>query len=269
MLSSAVSDLKGDKITRTLAEQLLYYKDPTVSGFNTLTAQNQLELVFAKKRWHGLLVGFFLFCFLYTGYWGLQYRDQLNYVPKTFSVTTYSIQISSDGRNWSDVTCGAGVACVYESGVLVERPDEIVRNVFPETQMGRFLKIQPWTWSRMEEDDLVDKESRPKQYGEMRLGIIGASDTGSIPYRVVGEGNEGSAWLQKGCNLNMSGISDISSVKTADWPIVAAQGRWASKEESIGKVQCCLTAPRIHVCTRDYCLSGKYLCSGPRVVVGV
>ena len=33
-------------------------------------------------------------------------------------------------------------------------------------------------------------------------------------------------------------------------------GRWASKEDKIGEVQCCLTAPRVQVCTRDYCLSG-------------
>ena len=133
--------------------------------------------------------------------------------------------------------------------------------------MARFLKIQPWTWSRMEEDDLVDKESRPKQYGEMRLGIIGASNTGSIPYRVVAEGNEGSAWLQKGCNLNMSSIADISTMDAANWPVMGVQGRWASKEDSIGEVQCCLPAPRIHVCTRDYCLSGKCPCLGPSVMV--
>ena len=132
MLSSAVSELKGDKITRTLADQLLYYKDPTVSGFNILTAQNQLELVFAKKRYHGLLVGFFVWCFLYTGYWGLQYRDQLNYVPKTFSVTTYSVQVSGDGRNWSDVTCGAGVAwaCAMVAFVAARAPLRVLRRCF-------------------------------------------------------------------------------------------------------------------------------------------
>jgi hypothetical protein len=198
MLSAAVKELKGDKRTRTLADQLLYYKDPTVSGFNVLTAQNQLELVFAKKRYHGALVGAFVLATLYTFYWGMEYRSQLNYAPKTFSVTTYSLQMSADGHNWSDVTCGAGAgqpapaaACVYESGVLAAKPDEVVRNVFPEAQVARFIKVQPWTWSRMEEDDLLAQSryvTKYKQYAEMRLGVIGGSDTGSIPYRVVAEG---------------------------------------------------------------------------------
>ena len=34
------------------------------------------------------------------------------------------------------------------------------------------------------------------------------------------------------------------------------RGRWAFKEAKIGKVQCCLSTPRLQVCTRDYCLSG-------------
>ena len=192
-----MKELKGDKRTRTLADQVLYYKDRTVSGFNVLTAQNQLELVFTKKRYHATLVIFFVFSFLYTLYWGMYYGDQLNYVPKTFSVTTYSLQISGDGSNWSDVKCGASVACVYETGQLVSEPDKVVRNVFPEAQVGRYIKVQPWTWSRMEEDDLLDAKSRYKQYAEMRLGIIGGSDTGSIPYRVVAEGLQ----TQKSCIL--------------------------------------------------------------------
>ena len=92
---------------------------------------------------------------------------------------------------------GAGVACVYETGHLVSEPDKVVRNVFPEAQVGRYIKVQPWTWSRMEQDDLLDAKSRYKQYAEMRLGIIGGSDTGSIPYRVVAEGLQ----TQKSCIL--------------------------------------------------------------------
>ena len=34
------------------------------------------------------------------------------------------------------------------------------------------------------------------------------------------------------------------------------RGQWAPKEAKIGEVQCCLPAPRVQVCTRDYCLSG-------------
>ena len=70
-------------------------------------------------------------------------------------------------------------------------------------------------------------------------------------------GSEGNAWLQYGCNLNMTSVQDISLLKKEEWPTVDVRGRWASKEERIGEVQCCVTAPRIHVCTRDYCLSGK------------
>ena len=33
-------------------------------------------------------------------------------------------------------------------------------------------------------------------------------------------------------------------------------GRWSSQDEKVGEVQCCLNASRVHVCTRDGCLSG-------------
>ena len=74
-------------------------------------------------------------------------------------------------------------------------------------------------------------------------------------------GDSDKAWLQYGCNINVSGISDISRrVDQESWPRIDVKGRWASQEERIGEVQCCLTAPFLHVCTRDYCLSGKPPC---------
>ena len=35
-----------------------------------------------------------------------------------------------------------------------------------------------------------------------------------------------------------------------------APGQWASPEDRIGKVQCCLPLPSVRVCTRYGCLSG-------------
>ena len=191
MLSSAVKSLKGDKRTRTVKEQVLFYKDPKVSGFNVLTAQNQLELVFAKKRYHGLVVVGMVLITIYNLFWALTYRaHQINSVPKTYSVTKYSMQLSADGGNWSDMTCAAGLPCVFDSSTLAEKPDEIIRNVFLQEQLARFIKVLPWTWSNMEEEDLLGltAESRPKRFPDIRLGVIGGSDTGSIPYRVLKEG---------------------------------------------------------------------------------
>jgi hypothetical protein len=65
-------------------------------------------------------------------------------------------------------------------------------------------------------------------------------------------GDSDKASLQYGCNINVSGNSDISMrVDQKNWPRIAVNGRWASQDERIGEVQCCLTAPFLHVCTRD------------------
>ena len=128
-------------------------------------------------------------------YWALAYRDLQNHTQKTFSVMTYGVQLSQDGGNWSDLPCADRVgtcrapivsACIFESSVLASQPDEIVHNLFNEPQLARFVKILPWTWSRMEEKDL----SLPDDtiYAEMRVGVIGVSRTGSVPFRLVADG---------------------------------------------------------------------------------
>ena len=71
--------------------------------------------------------------------------------------------------------------------------------------------------------------------GDLRLGIVG--NQGVIPYDILTDGLPEQAWMQRGCNN-------------------IRQGLWAFKNESVGEVQCCLTSPRVHVCTRDGCLSG-------------
>jgi len=187
ILGSAVKALKGDKRTRTITDKAFFFKDQKVKGFTVLTAQNQLELVFAKKRYHFTLVAFFAWISLYNMYWALAYRDRQNYTPKTFSVTTYGAQISPDAENWTDLPCiqSTGGACVFESSVLASQPDEIVQNLFDQPQLARYVKILPWTWSRMEE---TDKTGAGTIYAEMRVGIIGGSETGSLPFRVLAEG---------------------------------------------------------------------------------
>ena len=186
-LGSAVKSLKGDKRTRTISEKVFFFKDRMVAGFTVLTAQNQLELVFAKKRYHFILVSLFLATFVYNMYWALAYRDRQNYTPKTFSVTTYGVQLSADGGNWSDVPCPERPvgACVFESSILASQPDDVVRNLFDQPQLARYVRILPWTWSKMDEED---KSGAGKMYAEMRVGVIGASEKGSLSFRIVADG---------------------------------------------------------------------------------
>jgi hypothetical protein len=186
-LGSAVKSLKGDVRTRTISEKTFFFKDRMVGGFTVLTAQNQLELVFAKKRYHFILVSLFLATFVYNMYWALAYRDRQNYTAKTFSVTTYGVQLSADGGNWSDVPCPERTvgACVFESSILASQPDDIVRNLFDQPQLARYVRILPWTWSKMEEED---KSGAGKIYAEMRVGVNGASEKGSLSFRIVADG---------------------------------------------------------------------------------
>jgi len=51
-------------------------------------------------------------------------------------------------------------------------------------------------------------------------------------------------------------VQDGTLIEVSPDMRVNVHGRWSSKEDKIGEVQCCLTAPRVQVCTRDYCLSG-------------
>ena len=186
-LGSAVEALNNDKRTMTLKDQVLFYKDPKVAGLNILMAQNQLELIFAKKRLHFLLIGIFFVGSVYNMYWALMYRERQNYAPKTFSVTTYGVQLSHDATNWTDLPCAdrTGGTCVFESSILASQPDAIVRHLFIQPEPVRYLKILPWTWSRMEEEDL---SGAGKLHADMRVGIIGGSDTGSVPFRVLNDG---------------------------------------------------------------------------------
>ena len=57
-----------------------------------------------------------------------------------------------------------------------------------------------------------------------RLGIIGGVDKTNLDYSVLHEGDPSQAWLQYGCNAGDA---------TRD-------GQWASRDESIGQVECCL-----------------------------
>jgi hypothetical protein len=81
----------------------------------------------------------------------------------------------------------------------------------------------------------------------MRVGILGRLGREStLHYRVVSDGASGQAWVQPGCSsLHDAGLSKESSQADIHSP------RWASLDESIGEVQCCLDSPGVHVCTRD------------------
>ena len=51
VLGEAVEALKGQKESLPLKEQLRIYRDPKVSGLNLIGAQNQLEVLAAKRKW--------------------------------------------------------------------------------------------------------------------------------------------------------------------------------------------------------------------------
>ena len=86
----------------------------------------------------------------------------------------------------------------------------------------------------------------------MRLGIVDSVGN-NLAYHVVDEGaswmprdiqgQPGQVWLQPGCRRYVNGVIENRT------------GRWASPDERIGEVQCCL--PTRNVCTRDGCLSGR------------
>jgi len=58
-LVTAVQSLEDDPRAKTLNERLRNFRDPTVSGLNLIGAQNQLEVVMAKKKWLAMFIFFF------------------------------------------------------------------------------------------------------------------------------------------------------------------------------------------------------------------
>lgn len=137
-----------------------------------------------------------------------------------------------NGSDWRAVDCGKGKG--------VQCPLSMSGISFSQPEYARFVRIFPAEWDPgMHLTDPV-----------MKIGILGTPDLSSgcavsigdrLDYLMIGSGSAGEYWLEDACT------------RDAHTPL---QGRWASANEKLGKVQCCLFSPELHVCTRDGCLSG-------------
>ena len=244
LLAKTVQSLKNDPRTKTLKEQLRDFKDPTVSGVNLLGAQNQAEVILAKKGTMFLLICGIGILAILSLISGVNAMSMFSYTAQTRSVLTYSVQFSNDAKAWRDVSC-AGILCIFDSSALVAQQDKVVSTVFPQEEVARFIQILPVTW---EGKDWNGKTFGPKEGAagaDLRLGFLEGVGKSKLNHRLVTHGGSGQAWLQNGCNHN-SKLANTSQTT----------GQWASVDAAIGEVQCCLIWPRVHVCTRDGCLSG-------------
>ena len=243
-LANAVASLQGDPRTKTIADRALDYTDTSVSADMLIGAQNQLEVRVAKSK-SGLLWALFLMVLFYATslflipFQGFPLYSALQSESRRGSVTSYGVQLSANNINWTDVTDakGSGGVYVFDSSASAARPGLVVRNLFPQPAEARYVRVLPRSWEGQRgfhEDGNAG--------GDLRLGIVGSLvDGASLDFAVVVDGLPGQAWLQNGCSGNHD----------------APPGRWVSKDKNAGHVQCCLSAPRVHVCTRDGCLSGS------------
>ena len=231
-LGAAVDVLKGTVKALPLREQLEIYSDPKVSGMNLIGAQNQLEVVAAKRKWIWMILSLVLAYGVYQCVHGFRFYRELGLQFTPSSVTAVSVQLSNDTLSWTDVPCPGGETCVFDTSSLASDLDKVATNWFPHQQTARFVKILPQVFY-------------PRQVtggADFRLGILGGlQNSGSaLDFATVqNREHDGKYWLQAGCRM-----SNVS-------------GRWADPHERIGEVQCCLPGPRLHVCTRDGCLSGR------------
>ena len=244
-LGDAIDRLKRDPRTKTIQEQMEGYKDSKVSTVNLLGAQNQVSAFIKKKHWVYLWTLVWLFFTVWNWWYFVDLMQELSYTtqnPPMGSVMTYGVQVRNDTTQWRYVLCkdNHGDPCVFDSRITATGAQAgSLLPLFPRQEEARFVKILPYTWIGMH------NSNTGRRGADMRLGIIGVSDRGTLDYRVLSDGTSRMGWLQKGCVLNMT-----------SGPEITAGGRWSSLDEAVGEVQCCVNAKRVHVCTRDGCLSG-------------
>jgi len=236
MLVKAIYGLKKDERAFSCTERLEQYKDTNVAWRMCFGANNQLEVLLSKPVWRlwlvffifvavpGLLIALFSLCIIFDA-------SILSGRPAS-SVTSVRILVGVNGSDWRPVDCGKGLG--VQCNILADTAP------FSRPEYARFIKIFPAEW----EPGMFSIDP------QMKLGILGTPDTSHqyfdgigdrLDYLVLGSGSAGEYWLQDACTRDPPGIF---------------QGRWESAEHKLGKVQCCLFSPDLHVCTRDGCLSG-------------
>ena len=233
-LGDAIERLKSDPRAKTIQEQMEGYRDSKVSVLNLLGAQNQSAAWLGKRL---MVWGWFTFMGAVT-LWRfrtfLALMRELSYATQHRSVIRYGVQLSNDTHTWRHVSCAHNQAspCVFERSETLDE-DVIASNFFSSHENARYVKVLPWLWSGLNDVKILSRA------GDMRLGILGGEE-GGLDYRILSDGPTGKAWLHYGCSPN----------RTA--------GQWSLLDEPIGEVQCCLNSSRVHVCTRDGCLSGDH-----------
>jgi len=177
---------------------------------------------------------------LYQTYYSVLAILEMSEQLKSHSLMTYGVQLSLNATSWWDVVCQERSLyrdtlvegpCIFVSSSLVSRED-VVTNLFSRHEKARYVKILPGTWETMQGVSNQDRVGP-----DFRLGILGDLGQGNLDYRVLAEGSPGQAWLQPGCSRSRNLTT-------------AGKGTWASLDERIGKVQCCVNSPGVHVCTR-------------------
>jgi len=202
-----------------------------VAGLNLVNARNQMEIVVAKKYWlFSVMCILMYFCLRYSidataDVIRMQSKIQLH----SQDVTVFTVELSMNGSDWASVQCtnlhndGVQGACVFRKEG--QNSEQVVASRFPHEAQARFLRILP---------------EFPIAGGNLRLGVLGGVGKNNLDYQVVEQGPVGQVWVQHGCN---NGSETDNS------------GRWVSRDERIGQVQCCLR--QVSVCTRDDCLSSN------------
>jgi len=244
LLEEAVASLAGDCRTKTITNRLREYKDTNVSGDMLIAAQNQLEVRVSKSKaviahslfWTVVIVLFSIFLFPFAG---LQLHNAVQSGTQPYSMTSYGVQLSANNINWTDVADseGSGGGYVFDSSSSATQPGLVVTNLFPHPAEARYVRVLPRSWQGQR-----GYNGDGDTGANLRLGIVGNFVDGpSLDFSVMLDGLPGQAWLQNGCSSRHG----------------ATPGQWVSKAKNAGHVQCCLPAPRTHVCTRDGCLSGS------------
>jgi hypothetical protein len=223
-LADAVASLRNDPRTRSIAERLTSFSDSAAEN----EVLNQRLAWLTEFVWTSILVSVLAFSLPVIGF---PLHHSLASNPH--SVTSYTVQLSIDGSNWTNVMCPGGECEVQQKCVFYASPEKSmgVTHWFPRTEEARYLRLLPSSWENMHDGTGAD----------LRLGVIsGTPEEGSsLTFAVVQDGHAGQAWLQAGCNKDGT-----------------PTGVWSPVEAQVGRVQCCLNVPGVHVCTRDGCLSG-------------
>ena len=187
-LADAVASLQGDPRTKSIAGRL--------ASFSDSAAENAIaEAWFNWAFFCFLCITFFAVLAFALPIMGLPLHQAL--ASRPHSVTSYSVQLSVDGSNWTDVICpwgrredhseGQGQKCVFDAS---PEQSSVVTHWFPSTQEGRYLRLRTRTWENDNDGAGAD----------LRLRIMSGSSEGepSLAFGVMQDGEPGQAWLQAG-----------------------------------------------------------------------